>query len=71
MRKEVPLPVALAVIILVGAVAAFVLWRAWAGRRQLSEEAIRPPTEVTQEMQKRQQQPPPTGYIPPPSPYGR
>jgi len=66
MRKEVPMPFAIAVIVVVAGVALIVLWRAWTGRRQLSEEAIRPPAEVTKEMQRRMQQSPPAGYIPSP-----
>lgn len=68
MQKEVPLPIAVAVIVIVVAVAGFFLWRAWTARRQLPEEAIRPPEEAVKEFQKRMQQPP-AGYIPPP--HGR
>ncbi len=68
MQREVPLPIAIVVIVVAVAVAGFFLWRSWTARRQLSEEAIRPPEEVTKEFQKRLKQQP--GYIPPPS-YGR
>ncbi|MCS3917935.1 hypothetical protein Q2T83_15635 [Fervidibacter sacchari] len=53
MRREVPTPVAVAVILAVVAIVVFLFWRTWTGRRQLSEEAVKIPVEVQQEFQKR------------------
>ena len=53
MRREVPTPVAVAVILAVVAIVVFLFWRTWTGRRQLSEEAVKIPVEVQQEFQRR------------------
>lgn len=53
MRREIPTPVVVVVILAVVAIVAFLFWRVWTGRRQLPEEAIKPPAEVQQEFQKR------------------
>jgi FtsZ-interacting cell division protein ZipA len=74
MRREIPAPIAFAVILVAVAIVAFLFWRVWTGRRQLSEEGVKIPAEVQQEFQRRMGSPsqptqpstPPT-YIPPPT----
>jgi uncharacterized protein YneF (UPF0154 family) len=53
MRREIPAPIAFAVVLVVVAIVAFLFWRVWTGRRQLSEEAVKIPAEVQQEFQRR------------------
>lgn len=76
MQREVPTTVAIVVILLVLLVVGILFVRAWTGRRQLGQEALQPPPEVTREFQQRMGQgaqkvqpgsAPPGGYIPPPS----
>jgi hypothetical protein len=75
MRQEIPTPIAVAVILVVVAIVVFLFWRAWTGRRQLPEEAVKIPVEVQQEFQRRMggtsqptQPSTPPIYIPPPAP---
>jgi len=75
MRREIPAPVAFLVILVVVVIVALIYWRAWTGRRRLSEEAVKIPVEVQQEFQRRMggtsrptQPSTPPIYIPPPAP---
>jgi len=53
MRREIPAPVVFLVILVVVVIVALIYWRAWTGRRQLSEEAVKIPAEVQQEFRRR------------------
>ncbi len=76
MRREVPMPMAVAAIVVVLLIVGILFFWSWTGRRQLGGEAAKMPSEVQQEFQRRMggatpggQQPgsvPQGGYITPP-----